>query len=142
MKAHVRVKLEKNEFHFCINIIYVFFLSDTSIKKKMAVIIVHWNGKYKIDLVERLRCLDATASTLTQSLIDLLNRIEIEIGRMVGFSGDTCNVMFGAKNSITQKLKELNPNILTVKCSFHSINLCASKACRMLPNKVRKLINY
>lgn len=50
----------------------------------MAVIIVHWDGQYKVELLELLRCLDATGSGLTRSLVDL-NRHEVDICRMVGF---------------------------------------------------------
>ena len=107
----------------------------------MAVVIVYWNGKYQAELIGLMRCLDATATGLTNNLLELLDERQIDRNKMIGFSGDTCSVMFGRYNSVTQKLKELNPHILTVKCACHSLHLCSSKACKMLPSKVDLITN-
>lgn len=113
------------------------FSTDISVKNKMAVVLVYWDGKYNVELLDLLRCLDASAAGLTESLISLLDREKIDKTKMVGFSGDTCNVMFGERNSVAQKLRDMIPGILTVKCACHSIHLCSCKAFAKLPTKVR-----
>ena len=47
--------------------------------------------------------------------------------------------MFGAHNSVSKLLVEKYPWIMPVKCSCHSIHLCASYACKKLPKSLEDL---
>lgn len=67
-------------------------------------------------------------------------RKKIPIANLVGFSADTCNVMFGNHNSVFALLKRDFPNIVCIKCSCHMIHLAASKACLKLPRSVEDLL--
>ena len=60
--------------------------------------------------------------------------------RVIGFCADTCNVMFGANHSVSTLLKDKIPNLLTVKCSCHSLALCASYACKKLPPEAEETV--
>lgn len=60
--------------------------------------------------------------------------------RVVGFSADTGNVMFGKNHSVSTLLKEVMPNVLTIPCSCHSAHLCASYACKRLPKEMEDVM--
>ena len=59
---------------------------------------------------------------------------------MVGFSADTCSVMFGSHNSVTKKLKEKVPALLTVKCTCHNSHLASSKSMALFPKVLEDFI--
>lgn len=60
--------------------------------------------------------------------------------RVVGFSADTCNTMFGQHHSVSTLLKEKIPDIVTIKCSCHSVHLAASYACKCLPEELDEIM--
>ena len=64
----------------------------------------------------------------------------------IGFSADTCSVMFGCNHSVSILLKERIPDIVVVKCSCHSIHLVSSYASKKLPDEleatVRSIYNH
>lgn len=68
------------------------------------------------------------------------------LGNIIGFGSDGCNTMFGVKNSVVSRLKENFPGIIIQKCICHSLHLCASEACKVLPRHcedlARNIYNY
>ena len=58
---------------------------------------------------------------------------------MIDFCADTYNVMFGVNHSVSTLIKERFPWIQAVKCSCHSIHLCASHAGKKLPKSLEDL---
>lgn len=58
---------------------------------------------------------------------------------MVGFASDGCNTMMGAHNSVITKLQADFPGVVILKCICHSIHLCASEACKQLPQECEDL---
>ena len=55
------------------------------------------------------------------------------------FCSDGCSVMMGANNSVAQRIRRDNPNIIIVKCPSHSIHLCAENAMKELPGDIVKM---
>ena len=104
----------------------------------MAVFVTTWDGQLCTELIDLVRVEDSTAEGLTTNLLTTLEKSQINLNNMVAFASDTCNSMFGEFNSVTQKLKNKLPNLLTVKFSCHSIHLCSSKAFATLPNQVKR----
>ena len=102
----------------------------------MAVVVSTWDSDLKVEVLDLVRCKDAIAEGLTDILLKALEDAGVDYSRMVAFSSDTCNVMFGDRNSVTQKLKLKIPGLLTVKCACHSMHLCSSKAFSQLPKQV------
>ncbi|KZS07402.1 Uncharacterized protein APZ42_028950 [Daphnia magna] len=66
--------------------------------------------------------------------------IKIPKTQMVGLSADTCNTMFGENNSVSQRLKQEIPHLVTVKCTCHSSHLSYSKAFAMLPSIIEEFV--
>lgn len=130
MKAQVFFKLLTRMFQLLTEI---FLITDISVKNKMALVISFCDGKMNSQLLQLARCKDATAEGLTTALLDILKESNIPKTQMVGFSTDTCNTMFGENNSVSQRLKQEIPHLMTVKCTCHSSHLSCSMAFAMLP---------
>ncbi|KAJ8913886.1 hypothetical protein NQ315_005683 [Exocentrus adspersus] len=81
-----------------------------------------------------------TAVELYKCLLHVMNKKGIPLTNIIGFSADTCNVMFGEYNSVYSLLRKDLPQIVCVKCSCHSIHLASSKACLKLPRSVEDLL--
>lgn len=133
----MRVLVSKHNSRFYnLQINYIIFITDVSVRNKMAIIITTWDGDLHTEMLDLVRCVDATAEGLHTALIKALEASNLEPSKMVGFAADTCNVMFGERNSVTQRLKLQLPKLLAVKCSCHSIHLVSSKAFSLLPTQV------
>lgn len=80
------------------------------------------------------------AEDLYRVLKTTITSKNIPFQNLIGFSADTCNVMFGEHNSVFALLKKDLPYVVSVKCSCHSIHLAASHACLKLPRSVEDLL--
>ncbi|CAH1395672.1 unnamed protein product [Nezara viridula] len=58
---------------------------------------------------------------------------------MIGFGSDGASVMVGRHNSVSSRLKEACPGIVTINCICHSLHICANEACKCLPRHVEDL---
>jgi len=59
----------------------------------------------------------------------------IPLVNIIGFASDGCNTMFGPWNSVTSRFKEDFPEVIVQKCICHSLALCGSEACKILPQR-------
>lgn len=84
---------------------------------------------------------DVTSKGLTKSLVGRLEKHGISNCNIVGFSADTCSVMFGRLQSVSTLLRELIPNIATIKCSCHNLHLCAKYAYAQLATEIVDLLH-
>lgn len=77
---------------------------------------------------------------LLGTLLGVLCKYCIDLKMMAGYSSDTCNTMFGQRNSVATHLKRQLPMLATIKCACHSIHLTSSKACAELPDALEEAI--
>ncbi|CAH1974503.1 unnamed protein product [Acanthoscelides obtectus] len=82
----------------------------------------------------------ATAEVLYKKIMDLFESNNIPFQNIIGFGSDGCNTMFGANNSVVSRLKLNLPGIIVQKCICHSLHLCASEACKVLPRHCEDLV--
>ena len=75
----------------------------------------------------------ATAQVIYNKIIKLFESVNMPLGNIIGFGSDGCNTMFGAKNSVVSRLTVNFPGLIIQKCICHSLHLCASEACKVLP---------
>lgn len=78
----------------------------------------------------------ANAENLYKALIDSLTNRNVPLKNMIGFGSDGCNVMMGDNDSVKTRLMLDFPGIIITKCVCHSAHLCASEACKQLPEGV------
>ena len=63
----------------------------------------------------------------------------IPLSNIIGYSSDTCNVMFGENLSVSTLLKKDLPHVAAIKCSCPMIHICASHACIKLSTTLEDL---
>lgn len=81
----------------------------------------------------------ANAENLYRALIDSLTKRNIPLTNVIGFGSDGCNVMMGDNDSVKTRFIRDFPGIIITKCVCHSAHLCASEACKQLPESVEQL---
>ncbi|KAJ2954866.1 hypothetical protein O0L34_g3184 [Tuta absoluta] len=81
----------------------------------------------------------ANAESLFKALIESFTCREVPLTNAIGFGSDGCNVMMGDNNSVKTRLLNELPGITITKCVCHSAHLCASEACKMLPENLEQL---
>ena len=106
----------------------------------MTIVVSHWDGKLHSKMLKLKRVKDASAEGLNNALLTQLDKADIPRQQMVGFSADTCFVMFGNHNSVTTKLIEEIPHLLTVKWACHKSHLVTSKSFALLPKAIEEFV--
>ncbi|XP_050311331.1 E3 SUMO-protein ligase KIAA1586-like [Anthonomus grandis grandis] len=81
----------------------------------------------------------ATAEVIYNKLIAVFTSSGLPLENIIGFGSDGCNTMFGSKNSVVTRLELNFPGIVIQKCICHSLHLCASEACKVLPRHCEDL---
>ncbi|CAB4006035.1 zinc finger MYM-type 1-like [Paramuricea clavata] len=92
--------------------------------------------KLLLDMVE---VEDGTAKGIYAAVKQSFSDLHVPVNNIIGYSSDTCNVMFGEYNSISQLLRAKFPDVVTVKCSCHLIHLVSSQAALQLPKGLEDL---
>ena len=109
--------------------------TDVSTAKQLAMCVMYVDDDLLnpvnrfLDIVEAT---DTGAKGLYQSMKTSLEEKSIPLSNIIGYSSDTCNVIFGENLSVSTLLKKDIPHVATIKCSCHMIHLCASRACLKL----------
>lgn len=81
----------------------------------------------------------ATGKNLYNCLIKAFNDCNIPSDNIIGFGSDGCNSMMGANNSVASRMIQNFPGISIWTCICHSLHLCASEACKILPKRCEDL---
>lgn len=77
----------------------------------------------------------ATAIHIYTEVIDSFKSENVPLNNIIGFASDGCNTMMGSWNSVSSNFKNDLPGIFIQKCICHSLALCASESCKVLPRK-------
>lgn len=89
---------------------------------------------------------EASAAHLFQSLKSFLGKISLNIDNLIAIGTDGANNLCGKNKSLFTLLKKENPQIVLVKCTCHSLNLCCSKASSSIFENadflIKELYNY
>lgn len=83
---------------------------------------------------------EASASHLYGEIKKFFSDHKIPMSNIIGFAADGANVMMGQNQSVAKFIKDDVPHIFIMKCSCHSFALCASYACKKLPESVETLV--
>jgi len=77
---------------------------------------------------------------MTTALKSCLARDNFKLSNLIGIGVDGANAMVGAHNSVSLILSKEIPHLITVKCVWHSLHLCAELACDVLPKNLDFLV--
>ena len=72
--------------------------------------------------------LDGKAETVTEAILKALKERKIPISKGPGLGRDGASAMSSNKEGVAGKLKWLNPNVISVHCIAHKLQLCVSQA--------------
>ncbi|XP_033225894.1 uncharacterized protein LOC117178575 [Belonocnema kinseyi] len=81
---------------------------------------------------------EATTKTIKKQLED--DGVKLDKQIVLGIGVDGANAMISAHNSVSSRLAESNPHIITIKCLPHSLYKCAKNACDVLPRLLDTIV--
>ena len=116
--------------------------TDKSTAKQLAILATYFDMKSfqtKKLLLDIVEVEDGTAKGIYAAVKQSFSDLHVPMNNIIGYSSDTCNVMFGEYNSVSQLLRAEFPDVVTVKCSCHLIHLVSSKAALQLPKGLEDL---
>ncbi|EFN83239.1 Zinc finger protein KIAA0543, partial [Harpegnathos saltator] len=109
--------------------------TDHSCVKNLALV-ARFAENFKINdtFVILLPIADGSAAALHSVIINFFEKFEIPFKKnMIGFGADGANTMMGEHHSLKTMLTNDVPGLFVLKCTCHSLALCASYACLKLP---------
>ncbi|CAL9699734.1 unnamed protein product [Knipowitschia caucasica] len=118
--------------------------TDVTTKKQLCLVIRYYSKRSSqvISTFAGLINIEAGDSmTIANAIFKFLDDNKLSIDKCIGLATDGCNTMCGQHNSVLQKFRERNPQIVYIKCVCHSLQLCASKAVNALPRNVEYMVS-
>lgn len=81
---------------------------------------------------------DSTAELIYSKTIENLKLYNIPIQNMIGFASDNPGVMTFLFSGVASRLKNINPNILTIGCTStcHNFSLWSAHAVKRIPGQI------
>lgn len=116
--------------------------TDISTEKQLAICVSYFDYErceviYSFyDMISVNKC---DAQSLYSAIRVSFQEKKIPLDNIIGYSSDTCNVMFGENQSVTFLMKADLPHIVFVRCNCHMMHLCVSHACLKLSTSLEDL---
>lgn len=111
---------------------------------KVLCMMIRFFSKKKNDLVTTfyriVKVTDCDATSLYNLICSTLQEDGLRVEMLVGIGLDGTNVMIGRNHSLAALLKQKLPDLIVIKCTSHSLHLCAEKAAATLPRQLEFLI--
>lgn len=78
------------------------------------------------------------AEEIFNHIRNLFEKYNIPLNNMKFFSSDGESTMAGPRTSVFARFRQMNPDIITIKCPSHSLHLCAETAIKNIPADIPK----
>ena len=110
--------------------------TDISVQQVLSITVRYFSPKFNeiretfLDLID---CNSGTADSLFQLLKNVVESWELDPEKFVGLGTDGAVAMAGCNHSLQSLAKEEYPNLTHMKCSPHSVDLCARDAMDIMP---------
>lgn len=118
--------------------------TDVSVTKHLCLCVKYFSRKEQTVQTAFLGIIPVV-STTGQSLFDAISNFlkvnNIDIHDCIGLGTDGANNVSGEANSVFSRFRDVNPDIQFIKCTCHSLALCAEKAFSSLPACLEYLIS-
>lgn len=84
---------------------------------------------------------EANAQNMYNLIVDFFHSHNIPYkNNLIAFAADGASTMMGKNHSVSVLLKNDVPHMFILKCICHSVALCASQACKKLPDRLEVLV--
>lgn len=80
------------------------------------------------------------AESILKSILGALKEDGLDFQNLIGLGTDGANVLIGHRSGVCTRLKELQPELIGVKCVCHSLAKVAEYAFRKLPSHLEVLV--
>ena len=113
---------------------------DRTTEKHLAMCVryISTEGAVKTSFLSDTSVPEATAENLTSKIISELDRHDLNVQKMTGFTSDGAAVFLGKKNGVGKRLKDINPHMVTTHCKDHRLALACRDSYAKVPG-MRKL---
>lgn len=113
---------------------------DRTTEKHLAMCVwyISTEGDVKTSFLSDTAVPEATAENLTNKITSELNRHDLNVQKMTGFTSDGAAVFLGKKNGVGKRLKDINPHLVTTHCKDHRLALACRDSYAKVPG-MRKL---
>ena len=113
---------------------------DRTTEKHLAMCVryIFTEGAVKTSFLSDTSVPEATAENLTSKIISELDRHDLNVQKMTGFTSDGAAVFLGKKNGVGKRLKDINPHMVTTHCKDHRLALACRDSYAKVPG-MRKL---
>ncbi|KAI5702152.1 hypothetical protein M8J76_017078 [Diaphorina citri] len=130
-------KLQKNFYSIIVD-----ESTDISSVKSLAIVVRYYDEELKDvndAFLTSIDIEDASSQGLYDAIIQFFTSTGIPLEKMLGFAADNCSVMMGQHRGLQARLKEVNKNLYVFGCICHSFHICASEACKRIPQAFEDL---
>ncbi|XP_018402018.1 PREDICTED: uncharacterized protein LOC108779146 [Cyphomyrmex costatus] len=74
-----------------------------------------------------------TSDAIVEAILQQLKRDNLKTEKLLGLGVDGASVNVGIHHSVTTILRNINPDLIVIKCICRSLHLAAEEACKVLP---------
>lgn len=113
--------------------------TDVSVSKLLCLCVKFYSfteNVLKTEFLALLQITSATGESIFKAITDFFAKINVDLANCIGFSSDGASNVCGAHNSVLSRLKNVSPGIIFIKCTCHSLALCAEHAFKQLPSNL------
>ncbi|KAF7243769.1 hypothetical protein EYD10_10022 [Varanus komodoensis] len=119
---------------------------DVSSQKQLCLMVRYFSSKLKCIVTSFVGIITLAASdsnSVTDALLPFINENKLNISKCVGIAADALSASIcDHENSLLKKFYELNPCGVFIKCIWHSLYLCLSRAIDVLPLNLEYMISH
>ncbi|XP_018373139.1 PREDICTED: uncharacterized protein LOC108767660 [Trachymyrmex cornetzi] len=106
------------------------------VTKILCLMIRYFSQSKKKIITTFYRLIEMTAGTsdaIVEAILQQLKSDHLKTEKLLGLGVDGASVNVGIHHSMTTLLRNINPDLIVVKCICRSLHLVAEKACKVLP---------
>ena len=123
--------------------------TDITVHQSVCILVRYWDDERGVhdslwDLVpiyDSDENCKADSEAIFNKVITTFEKADVPISNIFAFCSDTCNLMMGAHNSVSEKLTKNISGIKIIKCACHIQHLCARDALKVLPTIFEQVPN-
>lgn len=123
--------------------------TDIACAKNLCLAIRYYSSNKKLitsTFYRLIQMAGSDAEDMSEAVLYALSQDNLSVRKLMGIGTDGANVMVGSHNSVFTRLKELQQDLILVKCLCHSLALAVSKAVEILPKQLeyvtREIYNW